>query len=93
MQTQRTPKPRADRGSRLARMFARKSPDILIDETNKPDNKLKRSLSAFDLVLSNEMVGDLPAKQLSRVDIGLEVAGTGTADPGKVKAISELAGG
>lgn len=44
----------------------------------------------FDLVLSNEMVGDLPAKQMSRLDIGLEI-GTGTADKAKVKAISELA--
>jgi SAM-dependent methyltransferase len=48
---------------------------------------------AFDLVLSNEMVGDLPARQLSRVDLGLELAGTGTTDPDKVRAISELAVG
>ena len=48
---------------------------------------------AFDLVLSNEMVGDLPAQQHSRVDIGLEIAGMGNADPAKVKAISELAVG
>jgi len=48
---------------------------------------------AFDLVLSNEMVGDLPAKQLSRPDIGLDAVGTGTADKDKVKAISELAAG
>jgi SAM-dependent methyltransferase len=46
---------------------------------------------AFDLVISNEMVGDLPAKQMSRVDIGLELAGTGTADPAKVRAVSPLA--
>ncbi|NVB83213.1 MAG: methyltransferase domain-containing protein [Kofleriaceae bacterium] len=46
---------------------------------------------AFDLVISNEMVGDLPAKQMSRVDIGLELAGTGTADPVKVRAVSPLA--
>ncbi|HEU4614760.1 MAG TPA: class I SAM-dependent methyltransferase [Kofleriaceae bacterium] len=46
---------------------------------------------AFDLILSNEMVGDLPAKQLSRVDIGLEAAGTGSADRDKVRAISPLA--
>jgi SAM-dependent methyltransferase len=47
--------------------------------------------AAFDLVISNEMVGDLPAKQLSRPDIGLTAAGTGTADPAKVRAHSELA--
>jgi SAM-dependent methyltransferase len=41
----------------------------------------------FDLILSNEMVGDLHAKQLSRVDIGLELAGTGTADKDKVKEL------
>ena len=46
----------------------------------------------FDLVLCNEMVGDLPAKQLVREDIGLDPSGTGTADPVKVKAVSELAG-
>lgn len=51
MQTKRSPKPKPDRSSRLAQMFARKSPDILIDEANKPDNKLKRTLSAFDLIL------------------------------------------
>jgi SAM-dependent methyltransferase len=45
----------------------------------------------FDLVLSNEMVGDLPAKQLSRPDIGLDAAGTGTADRDKVRAICPLA--
>ena len=48
---------------------------------------------AFDLVLSNEMVGDLPAIQLSRVDIGLEIAGTGTADADKVKQHCALAVG
>jgi SAM-dependent methyltransferase len=46
---------------------------------------------AFDLVLSNEMVGDLPAKQLSRPDIGLDPSGTGSADRVKVRAISPLA--
>jgi SAM-dependent methyltransferase len=48
---------------------------------------------AFDLVLSNEMVGDLPAIQLSRVDIGLELAGTGTSDPAKVEQHCKLAVG
>jgi SAM-dependent methyltransferase len=46
---------------------------------------------AFDLILANEMVGDLPAKQLSRPDIGLDAAGTGTADRAKVRAICPLA--
>jgi SAM-dependent methyltransferase len=46
---------------------------------------------SFDLVLCNEMVGDLPAKQHSRLDIGLDLSGTGNADRAKVKAISPLA--
>lgn len=46
---------------------------------------------AFDLVLANEMVGDLPAKQLSRADVGLDAAGTGTADRAMVRAICPLA--
>ena len=45
----------------------------------------------FDLIISNEMVGDLPAKELSRVDVGLELAGTGTADRDKVRAVHPLA--
>lgn len=49
--------------------------------------------AAFDLVLCNEMVGDLPARRLSRADVGLEVGGAGTADPARVRAISELAAG
>ncbi len=47
---------------------------------------------AYDLILSNEMVGDLPASRHSRLDIGLEI-GSGAADNDKVKAISELAAG
>jgi SAM-dependent methyltransferase len=47
--------------------------------------------ASFDLILSNEMVGDLPAKQLSRVDVGLELAGTGTADRDKARAVHPLA--
>jgi hypothetical protein len=37
------------------------------------------------------MVGDLPAKQLSRPDVGLDAAGTGTADRDKVRAVHPLA--
>ncbi len=47
--------------------------------------------ASFDLIISNEMIGDLPAKQLSRVDVGLELAGTGTADRDKVRAVHPLA--
>jgi SAM-dependent methyltransferase len=46
---------------------------------------------AFDLVFCLEMIGDLPAKQLSRLDIGLELSGTGSADRDKVRAVSPLA--
>jgi len=47
--------------------------------------------AAFDLVLCNEMVGDLPARQLSRADIGLALDGTGTADPERVRALCPIA--
>ena len=46
--------------------------------------------ASFDLILCNEMVGDLPARQLSRPDIGLDPSGTGTADRDKVRAIHPL---
>jgi SAM-dependent methyltransferase len=46
---------------------------------------------SYDLILSNEMVGDLPATQLSRPDIGLDAVGTGTADRDKVRAVHPLA--
>jgi Methyltransferase domain len=41
--------------------------------------------AAFDLILSNEMAGDLPAIELARADIGLEVDG-GTVDRHKLRA-------
>ena len=41
----------------------------------------------FDLILSNEMAGDLPARQLSRTDIGLAAEG-GTVDRAKLRAVS-----
>jgi SAM-dependent methyltransferase len=46
---------------------------------------------AFDLVICNEMAGDMPALQLSRPDIGLDASGTGTADRDKVRAVHPLA--
>ncbi|HEU4727473.1 MAG TPA: SAM-dependent methyltransferase [Kofleriaceae bacterium] len=45
---------------------------------------------SFDLVISNEMAGDLPARQLSRRDLGLAEEG-GTVDPDKLRAISPAA--
>ncbi|MGE5182256.1 MAG: SAM-dependent methyltransferase, partial [Acidobacteriota bacterium] len=42
---------------------------------------------AFELVLCNEMVGDLPAKQLSRVDLGLSLDASGPADPERVRVV------
>jgi SAM-dependent methyltransferase len=42
---------------------------------------------SYDLILSNEMVGDLPAKQLSRTDLGLSTDGTGTVDRAKLRAL------
>jgi SAM-dependent methyltransferase len=46
--------------------------------------------ATFDLVISNEMAGDLPARQLSRVDIGLSVEG-GAVSREKLRAISPTA--
>lgn len=45
----------------------------------------------YDLILCNEMVGDLPAKHLSRVDLGLALDGSGTVDRDKLRAYSPLA--
>jgi SAM-dependent methyltransferase len=47
--------------------------------------------SAFDLIVCNEMVGDLPARQLSRADLGLDADGTGSADLDRVRAASAIA--
>jgi len=41
----------------------------------------------FDLILSNEMAGDLPALQLSRADVGLDAEG-GSVDRAKLAALS-----
>jgi SAM-dependent methyltransferase len=40
----------------------------------------------FDLIVANEMIGDLPAQLLSRTDVGLTVDG-GEVDPQKVAAL------
>jgi SAM-dependent methyltransferase len=49
---------------------------------------LETALPEADLVICNEMVGDLPARQLSRADIGLDLDGTGEADLDRVRAYS-----
>jgi SAM-dependent methyltransferase len=36
--------------------------------------------ASFDFILSNEMIGDLPARYLSRTDIGLPIGENGQAD-------------
>ncbi len=41
----------------------------------------------FDVILSNEMAGDLPARQLTRADVGL-APDSGSADRDKLRAIS-----
>lgn len=43
--------------------------------------------ASFDLVISNEMVGDLPAEQHSREAIGLALDGSGTADLDRLRAL------
>jgi SAM-dependent methyltransferase len=42
--------------------------------------------AAYDLILANEMVGDLPARQLTRADLGLEPEG-GTVDRERLRAL------
>lgn len=41
----------------------------------------------YDLILSNEMVGDLPAVKLSRPDVGLTIEGDGEVDPALLAAL------
>lgn len=55
-------------------------------------NVLEVSLpdGAFDLILSNEMAGDLPARQLTRADLGL-APDHGTVDADKLRAFSPIA--
>jgi SAM-dependent methyltransferase len=45
--------------------------------------------ASFDVILANEMIGDLPAKYLSRADIGLPIGDTGTADLALVRALGK----
>jgi SAM-dependent methyltransferase len=47
--------------------------------------------AAFDLVVCNEMVGDLPAKQLARADVGFAADGSGTVDRERLRAYSPVA--
>jgi SAM-dependent methyltransferase len=42
---------------------------------------------AFDLVIANEMVGDLPARKVTRADLGLAADGTGSVDPALLRAL------
>lgn len=44
----------------------------------------------FDLILSNEMAGDLPARQLTRADVGLDADG-GEVDRDKLAAVCRTA--
>jgi SAM-dependent methyltransferase len=46
--------------------------------------------AGFDLILSNEMAGDLPARALTRADLGLE-ADQGIVDRAKLATYSQLA--
>jgi hypothetical protein len=41
----------------------------------------------WDLILSNEMAGDLPALRMSRIAVGLAIEGGGEVDPEKVAAL------
>ncbi len=42
---------------------------------------------SFDLIIANEMVGDLPAEQHSRVDVGMEADGSGEVDEAKLATL------
>jgi SAM-dependent methyltransferase len=44
----------------------------------------------FDVIIANEMAGDLPARQLTRADVGLGADG-GTVDREKLRAVSATA--
>jgi len=61
------------------------------DATWHMGDALELALPEADLVICNEMVGDLPARQLSRADIGLGLDMTGQADPARVRAYSREA--
>jgi SAM-dependent methyltransferase len=45
---------------------------------------------AFDLIIANEMAGDLPARQLDRADLGMTADG-GTLDRDKLRAVCPAA--
>ncbi|MBE7453467.1 MAG: methyltransferase domain-containing protein [Kofleriaceae bacterium] len=42
---------------------------------------------AFDLIIANEMVGDLPAEQHSRTEVGMDADGGGEVDPVKLAGL------
>jgi protein-L-isoaspartate O-methyltransferase len=45
--------------------------------------------ASFDLIVANEMIGDLPARYLSRTEIGLPVGDSGTADLDRVRSFGK----
>lgn len=45
--------------------------------------------ASFDFILSNEMIGDLPARYLSRADIGLPIGENGNADLDLVRKLGK----
>jgi SAM-dependent methyltransferase len=49
---------------------------------------LEVALPEADLIICNEMVGDLPARQLSRADIGMNIDMSGEVDLGRLRAYS-----
>jgi SAM-dependent methyltransferase len=61
------------------------------DATWLAGDALEVVLPEADLIICNEMVGDLPATLLSRADIGLDLDGTGVADPARVRTYSREA--
>jgi len=49
--------------------------------------ELELPAGEHDLIIANEMIGDLPAQQLSRPDVGLSIDGGGEVDPAKLAAL------
>jgi SAM-dependent methyltransferase len=43
--------------------------------------------AGYDLVLANEMLGDLPALRVTRAELGLDTEGGGSVDPARLEAL------
>jgi len=62
----------------------------VIGDVLAPATAARLPAGGFDLIISNEMAGDLPARQLSRADLGL-APDQGNVDRDKLRAFSAIA--